>query len=91
VEDSASGKLLITTAYPVIGGKEKDTVDIMGSDCDLLRESRSNTRLVAPKFIEGGKIQQILISDRLAARGMHDLLEVWRYFSGMYPPPQLPL
>lgn len=78
VEDSDSGKLLITTAYPVIGGKEKDTVDIIGSDCDLIRESRSNTRLAAPKFIEGGKIQQILISDSLAARGIHDLLEVFQ-------------
>ncbi len=78
IESSDSGKLLITTAYPVIEGKEKDSVDIITTECDLVRESRSNSRLAAPKFIEGGKIQQILISDDLAKKGIHELLEVFQ-------------
>lgn len=78
IEYGNPGKLLITTVYPVIEGKEKDSADIITTECDVVRESRSNSRLAAPKFIEGGKIQQILISDDLAKEGIHELLEVFQ-------------
>jgi spore germination protein len=78
IEESPDGKLLITSAYPVIGGAEKGSVDIITTKSTLTRGGRNNMRLMTPKLIEGGKVQQVLISDSLAEKGIHDLLEIFQ-------------
>ncbi|MDF2592139.1 MAG: gerAC1 [Clostridia bacterium] len=78
IEESQDGKLLITSAYPVIGGVEKGSVDIITTKSSLTRGGRNNMRLMTPKLIEGGKVQQVLISDSLAKKGIHDLLEIFQ-------------
>ncbi|MDP4147246.1 MAG: Ger(x)C family spore germination protein, partial [Bacillota bacterium] len=43
----------------------------------LLREGREEARKVSPKLLEGGKIQQILVSNELAAKGIHNVMEIF--------------
>jgi spore germination protein len=78
IEESQDNRLLITSAYPVIGGVEKGGVDIITTKTSVVRGGRSNMRLMTPKIIEGGKVQQVLISDALAKNGIHDLLELFQ-------------
>jgi spore germination protein len=78
MEEADDGNLLITCAYPVIGGTEMGAVDIISTKATIIRGGRSNFRRMAPKQIEGGKIQTVLISDSLAKNGIHDLLELFQ-------------
>lgn len=78
IEKSSDGKLLVTYVYPVIGGKEKDAVDAAFTEASLLRSGREHIRNEAPKLIESGKIQQVLISEELAKNGIHDILEIYQ-------------
>lgn len=78
IELSENENLLITTVYPVIGGEQQGNVDIISTETIIVRGGRNNFRLVSPKLIEGGKIQQVLVSDQVARAGVHDLLEVFQ-------------
>lgn len=78
IEQSLNNKLIITSAYPVIGGAEKGRVDIISTETSMTRGGRTNIRMMTPKLIEGGKVQQVLISDSLAKNGIHDLLEIFQ-------------
>jgi spore germination protein len=78
IEESKNEKLLITAAYPVIGGVEKGSLDIISTETVIVRGGRTNLREVAPKLLEGGKVQQVLISESLAKNGIHDLLELFQ-------------
>lgn len=78
IEESKNQKLLLTYVYPIIGGKEKDSVGIESAESSLLRGAREKIRYRAPKRLEGGKTQQILISDGLAKQGIHDILEIFQ-------------
>jgi spore germination protein len=78
MELAEDGELLITTAYPVIGGGEKGTVDIISTKSSIVRGGRTNFRMESPRFNQGGKVQQILLSEELAKNGIHDLLELFQ-------------
>jgi spore germination protein len=78
IEQAEDEDLIITVAYPVIGGAEKGLVDIISTEASIVRGGRNNFRMMTPKMLEGGKIQQVLISDSLAKNGIHDLLEVFQ-------------
>ena len=78
IEQAEDKKLLLTAAYPVIGGVEKGSVDIISTETGIIRGGRSNIRMMTPKMLEGGKTQQVLISDSLAKNGIHDLLEIFQ-------------
>lgn len=77
IEESKDKELLITYVYPIIGGKEKDSVGVESTQATLLRGARSILNYKTPKRMEGGKIQQVLISDSLAKKGIHDILEIF--------------
>ncbi len=71
-------KLTITYSSPVVEPKAKEEVEVISSDDEnLLREFREDSRKISSKLLEGGKIQQILISDSLATKGISSLLEVF--------------
>jgi Ger(x)C family germination protein len=78
IEESKDDKIIITSAYPVIGGVEPGKVDVISTKTTIVRGGRTNLRLAAPKLIEGGKVQQILLSDSIAKKGIHDLMEVFQ-------------
>ena len=78
IEQTEDKNLLLTSAYPVIGAAEKNSVDIISTKTSIIRGGRTNLRRVSPKLLEGGKTQQLLISDSLAKNGIHDLLEVFQ-------------
>lgn len=77
IEESSDKELLITYVYPIIGGKEKDSVGVDSAQTTILRGTRSILNYKTPKRMEGGKIQQVLLSDSLAKTGIHDILEIF--------------
>jgi spore germination protein len=75
-ESSSSNKILMTFTTPVIEPVAKEQTELIYSDANLLREFREIARRTSAKLLVGGKIQQILISDSLAYKGINTLLEV---------------
>lgn len=78
LEQTKDKNLLLTFAYPIIGTAEKNSVDVISTETSIIRGGRTNLRQVSPKLLEGGKTQQVLISDSLAKNGIHDLLEIFQ-------------
>ncbi|WP_027626108.1 Ger(x)C family spore germination protein [Clostridium lundense] len=71
--------LLITYSIPVVEPNAKEQIEVIyNSNEKILREFREDARRISPKLLEGGKVQQILISESLAAKGgISNLLEVF--------------
>ncbi len=77
VELSDKDSLLITDVVPVIGSSEKNQVKIVSMTADNPRESRELGNNKAFINLSGGKTQEILFSEELAQRGVHDIIEVF--------------
>lgn len=75
-ETSNSGKILMSFTIPVLDPNAKEQTELIYNEANLLREFREMASRISPKIVEGGKIQQMLISDDLARKGVHSLLEV---------------
>jgi spore germination protein len=75
-ETSKQGKLLMSFITPVVDPNAKDFTEFFYDKANLVREFREKARRVSDKLLEGGKIQQVLISDSLAQKGINNLLEV---------------
>lgn len=76
IESSDNEKLKLTYTSPVIE-RGKNQVELITEEAKLVREGREKARLSSAKTLEAGKIQQVLVSDELAAKGVHNLLEVF--------------
>ncbi|MDP4147443.1 MAG: Ger(x)C family spore germination protein, partial [Bacillota bacterium] len=77
IETGRDKKLLVTYSVPVIGLGKSNLVELDDEETNLLREGREEARKVSPKLLEGGKIQQILVSNELAAKGIHNVMEIF--------------
>lgn len=75
-EPSGKDKILMSFLSPVLDPNAKEAAELIYSEEKLLREFRESARKTSDKLIEGGKIQQILISDLLAEKGVNNLLEI---------------
>ncbi|AKN33718.1 spore gernimation protein GerC [Clostridium carboxidivorans P7] len=75
-DPSSSNGILMSFVLPVFDVTARERTELIYADANLLREFREIARHTAAKVTEGGKIQQILISDSLAIKGIHDLFEV---------------
>lgn len=75
-ETSDSGKILMSFLTPVVDPTAKESSELIYSDSNLVREFREKARRTSDKLIEGGKIQQVVISDSLAYKGINNLLEI---------------
>lgn len=71
------GELLITGTSPAIGAKEKMAIEMISSTAQSLREATEKRNRMAAKRTRSGKIQQILFSEEIAGKGIHELLEVF--------------
>lgn len=69
-------KLLMSFTIPVLDERATEKTELIYGTANLLREFREEARKTSSKYIEGGKIQQILISDSLAQKGIYSLLEI---------------
>lgn len=78
IEQAPNGELTINYAYPVVDSSKKDAVGLEITEATLVRGAREKARLSSPKYMEGGKIQQVLLSDSLAKNGIHDILEIFQ-------------
>jgi spore germination protein len=77
VELSEDDRLLITDVAPVIGSSEKNQVKIVSMTADNPRESREIGNNKAFQNLSGGKTQEILFSEEMAKRGVHDIIEIF--------------
>lgn len=75
-EPSSSNSILMSFVLPILDITAKERTELIYADANLLREFREIARHTAAKVTEGGKIRQVLISDSLAIKGIHDLFEV---------------
>lgn len=78
IEKTDNNKILLSYTYPVIGGSIDDAVGLDSVATNIIRGGRELIRYRAPRNMEGGKVQQVLISDELAKLGIHDLLEIFQ-------------
>ncbi|NRZ97030.1 spore germination protein [Clostridium tetanomorphum] len=71
--------VFMTYSSPVVEPNTKEQIEVIyDNNENLLREFREDARKISPKLLEGGKIQQILISESLAAKGgISNLLEAF--------------
>lgn len=77
LEQSDNGELLYTMTMPVFSEDIEETMEIMSTTSDLLRQSRDQIRNESGKKVEGGKIQHIIFSKELAEKGIDKILDVF--------------
>jgi spore germination protein len=75
-EPTNAKDMLISFTLPVVDTTAKERTELIYSNADMLREFREKARKTSAKVVEGGKIQQFLIEDTLASKGINNLLEV---------------
>lgn len=68
--------MLISFTLPVVDMTARERTELIYSNGDMLREFREKARRTSAKVVEGGKIQQLLIEDFLASKGINNLFEV---------------
>lgn len=67
----------VTYSYPVLEKNKTRNVTLVKIDGYLLRDSREKARQKTPRLVEGGKIQNILISKEVAREGIHDIITLF--------------
>ncbi len=75
IESSSDGKLLMSYSIPVFDPKSKERVEFLYTTETAIREAREDIRAISPKTVEGGKLQQFLVSYDLAQKGMFNLFD----------------
>jgi spore germination protein len=77
LEQTENGELLFSMSLPVFAEDIDETVEILSTTSNLLRQSRDQIRNTSGKKVEGGKIQHIIFSKELAEKGIDNLLDVF--------------
>jgi Ger(x)C family germination protein len=73
-----SRKLLVTYTSPAIGLGKRNQAELTSQEADSLRQAREISRTKSARPLEGGKIQQVLISRELAEKGeIHNLISIF--------------
>lgn len=76
-ETASDGRLLVSYTTPVADPKKAEQVEFISGNVGLTREFRGEARRISAKNLEAGKIQQVVISKSLAAKGINNLLEIF--------------
>ncbi|WML35237.1 Ger(x)C family spore germination protein [Clostridium sp. OS1-26] len=77
VESAEDHRLLASYTSPVTDPKKREQVELISSNVGSIREFRENSKRVSAKLLQGGKIQQVVISSSLAQKGIINLLEIF--------------
>jgi len=77
LELAENGELLYTMTMPVFAEDIEETMEILSTTFNLLRQSRDQIRNTSGKEVEGGKIQHIIFSKELAEKGIDKMLDVF--------------
>lgn len=77
IEMTDLNKISVTSVMPVIGIENKNKVQVISVACDNIRDSRALSQRLTNQGVAGGKMQELIFSDKLAKKGIHDLLEVF--------------
>lgn len=76
-EGDVENEYHITYTSPVFGSTEKEKVEVIHTTSGILRGARENARRMSARQLEGGKIQQIIFSEELAKKGIHQMMEIF--------------
>lgn len=76
-ESEKEDEYLVTYTSPVFGTVEKEKVEIIPTTSGILRGARENARKMSARQLEGGKIQQVVFSEEVAKKGIHNILEIF--------------
>jgi len=77
LEQTENGDLLYSMTMPVFAEDIEETIEILSTTSNLLRQSRDQIRNTSGKKVEGGKIQHIIFSKELAEKGIDNILDVF--------------
>jgi len=77
LEEAENGELQYSMTMPVFSEDINETIEILKTTSDLLRQARDQIRNSSDKEIEGGKTQHIIFSKELAEKGIGNLLDVF--------------
>lgn len=77
IEPSDDKRLLVSYTSPVTDPNKQEEVELISSNVGLIREFREDARMISAKSLEGGKIQQVIISKSLAEKGIRNILEIF--------------
>ena len=77
LEYTENGELLYTMTMPVFAEDIEETIELLSTTSNLLRQSRDQIRNTSGKRVEGGKIQHIIFSKELAEKGIGKILDVF--------------
>lgn len=75
-ESEKEDEYLVTFTSPVFGTVEKEKVEVITTTSGILRGARENARKMSARQLEGGKVQQIVFSEGVAKKGIHNTLEI---------------
>lgn len=77
LELTENGELLYSMTMPVFSEDIEETIELLSTTSNLLRQSRDQIRNKSGKKVEGGKIQHIIFSKELAEKGIDNILDVF--------------
>jgi Ger(x)C family germination protein len=77
LEQTENGEILYSMTMPVFAEDIEETVEILSTTSNLLRQSRDQIRNTSGKQVEGGKIQHIIFSKELAEKGINNIIDVF--------------
>lgn len=75
-ESKKEGEFLITYTSPVFDTQLKEKVEVIPTTSGIMRGARENARRLSARQLEGGKIQQVIFSEEVAKKGIHNILEI---------------
>lgn len=76
IEPSNSGDMMLSAVMPVVEERTKERTELIYTNANLVREFREKVRQISAQAVEAGKVQQFLISESLAYKGIYDLFDV---------------
>lgn len=77
MEEAENGELQYSITMPVFSEEINETIEILTTTSNLLRQSRDQIRNSSGKKVEGGKTQHIIFSKELAEKGIGNILDVF--------------
>lgn len=76
IETGKERELLVTSIIPVIGADSKSATDLLMVEANSMMQAIDTNNRLSGKLLLGGKIQQILFSDEMAAKGINNVINV---------------
>lgn len=75
VEKGIEDEYLYTITLPIFSEKEKNQIEIISTNTDLLKSTMDKSNMTSGKMLEVGKMQLLYFSEDVAKNGIHKILD----------------